>query len=481
MQSKEDFENDYVDRAKVEQSETYWINLLKPLFTGKKIVLTGDNVAGLLRTARLLRELGSELPFILGTGGKDAGTLPTPEEAQWLTLELPPKTGFVEAVHVSQERLRGLPENALAALDAYDPDHTALVLGTFLHEQAEVAGRVSFTYRRPEWLALDDKVAIDALWDKAGITREPYEIVTVNKDSLLAAAKRIDKGAGTVWSGDARDGWHGGAEGTRWIQNKADEDEALAYFSTRCDKVRVMPFLEGIPCSIHGVVFSDYSVVLRPVEMVVLRRSVPDHLFYAGTATFWDPRPDDREYMRDIAKQVGDTLRETVNYRGAFTLDGVMTKDGFRPTELNPRSGAGMRSLMQGLPELPIQLIADALTAGYELDYRPEQLEKLILQTGDRTRGGGTWRAIPDKITAVDNKPLALKDGHWHWAAEGEPADGNIVVAVSPSGSFIRLGLDSERTPKGPSVAPLACAFWQFVDQEMKGQIGPLEAAKPVR
>ena len=46
--------------------------------------------------------------------------------------------------------------------------------------------------------------------------------------------------------------------------------------------------------------------------------------------------------MREAARRVGAVLRDEVAYRGAFTLDGVATVDGFRPTELNPRFGAGL-------------------------------------------------------------------------------------------------------------------------------------------
>jgi hypothetical protein len=41
--------------------------------------------------------------------------------------------------------------------------------------------------------------------------------------------------------------------------------------SARADRVRVMPFLEGIPCSIHGIVFAEHVAALQPLEMVTLR------------------------------------------------------------------------------------------------------------------------------------------------------------------------------------------------------------------
>ena len=55
------------------------------------------------------------------------------------------------------------------------------------------------------------------------------------------------------------------------------------------DRVRVMPFLEGVPCTIHGVVFPDHVIVVRPVEQITLRHAAGPTFLYAGCATFCDP------------------------------------------------------------------------------------------------------------------------------------------------------------------------------------------------
>lgn len=85
-----------------------------------------------------------------------------------------------------------------------------------------------------------------------------------------------------------------------------------------------MPFLEGTPCSIHGIVLADEVVALRPVEMLVLRQA-DGGLFYSGCASYFDPPKQHRESMRALARIVGAKLREEVKFRGAFTVDGVMT------------------------------------------------------------------------------------------------------------------------------------------------------------
>jgi hypothetical protein len=468
-----------VDEAATE--EKYWTELLRPLFVGRRVVVTGGPVAGLVSRARLAHELGSERPFILGTEGVGTGELPASNGAEWLALDPPETTSFMEAIRAGQAVLADLPSKARAALDRYDPDHSAIVLASFLNDLPEVAGRKCLNFRKPEWVALEDKTVIDGLWDRAAVAHEPSEIVAATREALHRAVDRLDHGHGTVWVGDARDGIHGGAEGARWIRASDDVDEAVEFLGAHCDRARVMPFLEGIPCSIHGLVFADYVAALRPVEMVTLRRPRGNQLLYAGVASYWDPSPQDRNYMRDLARRVGTTLRETVAYRGAFTVDGVMTEHGFRPTELNPRFGVGLNALTRGLPHVPTQLLCDVVGAGIRLDYRPQQLEELILKQGDEKRGGGTWRAVTTHAMPIENRAVAKGRDGWRWASDDEPADGWVEAGPGPIGGFIRLTLNASRTPKGPSVAPTACDFYRFADEQLGTELGPLEPARSVR
>jgi len=459
----------------------YWSEILRPVFQGKKIIVVGELIAILLPRARQFKELGAESTFMLATEGVGTGEVPTEEDGEWIALDVPAASDIVEALHAGNAMLNDLPEHVRNALDRYDPDHSAMVVGTFLHELAEVAGRRSLAYRRPEWLSLDDKTVIDSVWDKIGITRESSEIVAVEPDSIRTAAKRLDKGDGVVLSGDSRDGVGGGATGVRWVHTDPDFGNALEYFQQHCDQVRVMPFLEGIPCSIHGIVFPDYVAALRPVEMIVLRKSNSHEFFYAGTATFWDPEPRDREAMRTVAKKVGNALRDTVHYRGIFTVDGVLTKDGFRPTELNPRSGAGIKPVLSGISDLPLELLAQALVAGAGLRYKPEELEALILSASDKQRGGGSWKAIPAHLPQIDRRPIKHSDLGWEWAEAEDPGDGTVMIGPGPLGSFVRLTPNSSSVKTGSSFAPLARDFWRFIDEDMNGGIGPLETAQSVR
>ena len=465
---------------------------LRPFFAGRKVVLTGGPLAAMTGVCRRLRELGARRPFLLATG-LGTGEVPGAEEAEWCVVEVRAPDVIAE-IRAAMNLLRLLPADVLEALDRWDPERQALVLSTMFNELPEIAGRRVYGPRRPEWRRLEDKVVVDDLWDELGVTRAPSEVGAAEPAARAAAARRRDRGAGTAWAGDARQGFHGGAFCLRWVRGEADVAEAAAFLAARCDRARVMPFLEGIPCSIHGVVFPDGVAAFRPVEMVTLRRPVSSRLHYAGAATFWDPPDADREVMRDLARRVGAGLRERVGYRGAFTVDGVLAAEGFLPTELNPRLGAGLSTMTRDLPDLPVGLLDRVLIEGEPVAFTAGELERQVLAVADRTRAGGAWTVtgrgpeglepVPPEsrvVAGTRELPLRFEGGACRPAADGGPADGVLSFGPSGVGGFVRLALDPGRVPAGPPVAPLAVAAFALADERFGTGIGPLEPARAVR
>jgi hypothetical protein len=244
-----------------------------------------------------------------------------------------------------------------------------------------------------------------------------------------------------------------------------------AELGTAAKTVRVMPFLDGIATSVHGIVLPDGVAVLRPVELVTLRRG--HELVYAGCSTYWDPPTAVRDEMRAAARRVGEQLRADVEFRGAFTLDGVATRDGFRPTELNPRFGAGLMTITHGI-DLPLTLLLDLVVAGRSLGVSAEWLERELLAAADEHRAGSTSQLHAPTPEPLGGRGLVYDDGSWRWAGEEEQPDG---VGVSGDG-FVRLYV--HHAPIGDSLGPRAVAFWRFYDEVMGTQVGPLTAAPDV-
>jgi len=451
--------------------------LVRPLVEGRKVVVTGGPLAGLTDLAELVIALGAERPFVLAFG-VGTGALPGHDRADNLVLDVD-APDIVSEIRAVDAALADLPTHARAALDRYDPDHEAVVLVmTPFCVRTEIAGRSVLGPRTAASLALEDKVIVDDLWDAFGVRRAPATVVPANAGALRRAARGLDTGMGTVWSGDASEGLNGGGLYVRWVRSE-DEDAAAAaasFLAAHCRRVRVMPFLEGIPCSIHGLVFHDGVAVLRPVELITLRRST-ERLLYAGTATFWDPAPDDREEMRAVGRRVGEGLRERIGFRGAFTVDGVMTAEGFRPTELNPRAGAGMAPIGAALPALPLQLLHVAARDDAGFDARPVELEQLMVEASDRARRGATYTAVEARFTETAIHRIVYDGTACRVAGDGEPADATVVLGPSNVGGFVRIAPDADRIAAGPSLGPFAVAGFALTDAVWGTGIGPLVPA----
>ena len=434
--------------------DEWWIDPLRRAFDGRSVVLAGAMAASWTEHIELLRSVGVERLLVVATGGRGAGPQP---DVPTVIVEPPVGLSEMERIHAADRTLAHPTPEMVDALDRFDPRREALVVGTFLATTGELAGRPLLAHRRPEWVALEDKVVVDAFWDRAGVERQPSVVVPL--DEAAGAARSIDRGDGTVWAADAREGFHGGAHQTHWVTDDASRGRATARLRSVCDAVRIMPFLEGIPCSIHGIVLPDGVPVLRPVEMVTLRRS--GDFVYAGCATYWDPTPTVREQMRSIARRAGAQLRDDVGFRGTFTVDGVVADDGFWPTELNPRFGAGIMTIARGAG-IPMVLVNDLIVAGHDIGRTSAQLEADIVTVGDERRGGGTWMGGLDHDLEAIGRPVAFDGDAWRWTDDDRNAAGRVTAGAG----FVRCVYDQTATPVGLSTADRAARFWEFIARE---------------
>jgi hypothetical protein len=304
--------------------------------------------------------------------------------------------------------------------------------------------------------------------------RVPSRVVKVDRAELDAAHRALDRGLGTVWAGDATRGFHGGGTFTFPVTNDEEAARACADLAVRCDTARVMPFLEGIPCSIHGVVFPAHVVVLRPAELLVLRHAPTGRFRYCRAATFWDPSDDVRAEMRHVARVVGETLRATVGYAGAFTVDGVATAEGFRPTELNPRVGAALGLLV---PDFPFSFVHDALVEGVPLDADPVLLEQELVDQADATRRASAGFLVDEVRAKTVRLPLAWDGAAWSEATG--PSDGQLTIGPGATGGYVTLQVEHAAALVGPSFAPQVAALAAFLDQRFGWTVGPLVPARP--
>ncbi len=468
------------DPPLAKQAADYYAQLLRPVFSGRKFLLAGPVAVALGGLAQRLVRLGAQRPFLVA-GSEGTGPMPSPEQAELRVLGTQGADVLSEHRRL-QRALDNLPADVRRAIDAWDWAGTArCVLASPLAESRPVAERQPYGTRPSAWTVLEDKVRIDAFWDAAGLPRAPSRIVPADYRAIRAAADALDRGGGTVWAADARDGLNGGGLGLRWVRPGDDGRESFAFLSGIADRVRVMPFLEGIPVSIHGIVFPDTVAVFRPVEMIVFRPVTGDRLFYSGCATAFDPRPDDREAMRRFARRAGSALREIVGYRGPFGIDGVLTEQGFLPTEMNPRAGAALGPLAQGAGDLPLFPLCLATIEGERLDYRGELLEQAIVESADRHRTGSGWFATQRKFAANGTIDVVRDSEEYREARPGEASHAWFQYGPGPAGGFVRFTLRPERVEPGPSAAPDVARAFRLADRVLGTNLGQLETAANVR
>jgi hypothetical protein len=446
-------------------------------WAGRPVILGPVVLAGFTRTIEWFRGLGC--PVLAVATGRGVGPLPPEGSHETVWLEAPATVSLTDEMRLHDRLVRRLPDDLRAAVDAFDPDRRGVWFTTpFVTSDEPIDGRPVLGGRPASFLALEDKLVADAVWDAAGVVRAPSRIVDLADDVVLhAATSELGTELGAVWSGDARDGFNGGGNFVRWIRDDRDRSEAAAFFLPRCDRVRVMPFLEGVPCSIHGIVLPGGTAALRPVEIVTLRDPGSGAMTYAGLGSTWDPPVADREAMREAARSVGAHLQREHGYRGAFGIDGVLTADGFRPTELNTRMSAGLTTLAE-LDRRFFTLLQAALVAGVDTGLTPADLEGLVpamdaARVGRVVAFGEGTQKPPEESYPVE------WDGH---AFVRSSVETGSLFQVGPalSGLFAKVDPCAAVVP-GQRLAPVNAALLAWLDASYGTSFGPMEPAPDVR
>lgn len=453
---------------------------LGEVFAGRPVLLGPGVLAGYTRAVRWLAELDARVLVVSTMRG--AGPVPADDECEVVEIVPPATTSVTEEFRVFDRMTRSLPPAAVTAIEQFDPDGRGVWwCGPFVTSDEPVLGRPVLGGRPRSFLALEDKLLAEEVWVASGVRTAGHRVVPVEAGALAEASAELAGELGVVWSGDARDGFNGGGNFVRWVLDGDDRDAALGFFLPRCDRVRVMPFLEGVPCSIHGLVLPDGTAALRPVEIATLRDPDRRRLVYGGLSSWWDPPARDRDEMRAIARRVGAHLQATYGYRGAFGVDGVLTADGFRPTELNTRMPAGLTTAA-GVDLRLLSLLQVNLLAGRETGLGVADVESVVPLLDEHREGAPT--AVAEGISVGPNAelPVAVRSAEDGLRVEPAAADtGNrLSLADTTTGFFARINPCAALTP-GARLAPLNVALMDFLDREYDAGFGRLEAAPDVR
>jgi hypothetical protein len=447
---------------------------LRSAVTGRAIVLLGRLPKSAEAPVGLLRAAGAG-PFLRVSlrGGAPAGAA----DIEPVVLEPGPAgPDFILEVAAFERRLAAPRAPLLARLRAFDPDGRALVIGpNHLHCEG-LDGRPRLGGRTPLDLSLEDKTTIDALWDTLGLARLPSRIATTDDRSLAAAAAAIDRGDGTVWAADNTTAVEGGAIGTRWVHDAHSAAEARALLAPRCRTVRIMPFVPGLPVSIHAWCLERGVAVLSPMEMVVLRHRRTGAFRFCGIATTWSPPHEATDSMRRFARAAARHLHAR-GYRGALSIDGVLGADGFVPTELNARFPAGLSQLAQRMDGLPLALADALIREGGLAELSPAGLQA-VLRAGIARHPIAWLHSRTPRAPSLDHAVGLVWRGDAFARAEvGEPAATTLHWREGQVGGALRLDLPAP--PRGVTGARLFTAAIRAAGGAIAEQMAGWTRARP--
>ena len=472
------------------RSPDWEAHLWAPL-AGRKIICAFEVLAGMTGLVDSFKTWGAG-ELLLIADGVGAGPLPPDDAAEVIVLDSPAADSVTDQVRARLIPAQRLTHRVVEAVERFDPAGEALWWLSAIPRNTPLLGRNVWGGRPPHQVALEDKLMVDSLLADIDAPRMATLNARATYGDLARATERLlasTGAAGAVWAGDSRDGINGGADYVRWICTPEQAREAAAFFARHCDQVRVSPFLEGVPCSVHGIVLPDGVVVLRPVELAVLRDVSRGRFVYAGMGTTWDPPPNDTQAMRELARSFGLSLQDRHGYRGGFGLDGVLTTDGFRVTELNPRLSGGLSRLARAARSAQLDLVHLNALVGRDVGRPAAEIEALALEELEARRfqeAAGSSPAVHTtesetvSVSIVSGRLLELPDG------AATAALGSILRGPSSVGTFVRLapstvGAPGELSQPAPDrAADLAVMLLDFADRAWNTQFGELTAAPDV-
>ncbi len=190
---------------------------LGALYRGRRVVHGPRVLAAVVNEIGMVATHGAVSSLVLATV-RGAGEIPPEDAAHVVWLPHRVFESVTEELRQEDARVRRLPDDVAAEVEAFDPDREALWMGTpFVTSDEPILGRRVLGGRPIAWLSLEDKIAAEDVWVRAGVVHAPSEIVPVDAAALAAASQRLDRGEGTVWAGDNRDGFNGGGNFVRWV------------------------------------------------------------------------------------------------------------------------------------------------------------------------------------------------------------------------------------------------------------------------
>ncbi|WNO67456.1 hypothetical protein RPQ02_28405 [Streptomyces sp. AM2-3-1] len=448
------------------------VEAMGSFYRGRKVILVGQPLSQYARQIEALHAAGAQRPFVVASGPGPGPAPQPPVEHYMVRLSTASHT---ETSRSTEALLTDPPAALRAALDAYDPERTALVLCEANINVAEFCGR-RIADAQPAVLArIADWEEEDRLWATVGVSRPPSSVVRAEAVELARAHEQHNLGHGTLWRADPRAGMHVAMEQTRLVNDPAEFARAAAWAQSHSERIQVSSFVEGIPVALNGFVLADGTAVLRPYEELLFRQG--EHLRFAGCSTHFDPSLGDRDHLRGLVADVGAYLFSTFGFRGAFHVSGLLGSAGFVPHALVPRAGSAMGLMTRFLPYLP--LMQAVIVHGNDTKLRAADLEMALLERLESQRCAAiAMHTLVKPDQDVRTLWLVRGENTVRAARGSDHSDACLVHSrTEGDGALVALIAGPSFAGLGECVAPLVSQAFALADERWGTGIGALTPA----
>ncbi|MFG1657656.1 hypothetical protein ACGFIY_14105 [Micromonospora chersina] len=430
---------------------------IRPKVAGERAVVFCSHSADKLHWRHLLAAAGTADVLVLAFDGNLLAALPRPPGPRSAAQLLADRHALLATLATDS------PLSAL--VNRFDPDRRVALLVTDPLDPPVTGSRPRIGAKHPSWSLFEHKSVVDVLWDSIGLPRA--ESVVYDEPASLWQPV-LAPGIGIV-SARQMCGAEPSAGGgdIRWSSAGIPSPQAESPGRRR---IRVMPMIPGVPCRLHGLVLVESTVAFTPLELLVPRRPADGTFLCAGTA----PMPVAQQRgLIELTRWTGEALRGRLGYRGGFSVDGILTQSGFRPTDLNTRVTSAFETAP---PPLRVAVHASALLAREGL-------------RGVDAAGPGlaenVHRALNDaaeiNLLTVIRQPTPVARRHVRWRDRGleacrpDEAHGSVEVINGPRGTALRAQLARKHLPIGVSPQESVVVALRAADELLGTGIGDLQ------
>lgn len=421
---------------------------------GTKAVVICSQQADALEWRRLLATAGCTGVLVLAFDGPDLGPL------------LPSSCSRSAGQLITDRRsliatLDGDSPSA-GVVDRFDPDRQAVVLVTDPVDPPRLRRRRLFGAKHPSWSLCEHKSVVDTVWDVIGVPRA--ESLVFDQPTTLLRRTGLNA-LNVVLSAQRRGGQPsaGGAD-VRLLAASVCLPTGQTGIASR---IRAMPVMAGLPCRLHGLVLPETTAVFPPLELLVPHRPSDGAFLCAGS---WPLTGTYRQELTDLTQSLGDALRDHLAYRGGFSVDGILTAGGFRPTDLNTRVTSAFEDAP---PALRVAVHASALLA--REDQCGVDALALARLTGDSVQTGELVLRTPAPAATRSARLPARWSGTALTACPAAEAHGVLQTASGARGMVLTIRLRHDGLPPDMALQAVAVAAFQAADLLLDTRLGELK------